>query len=111
MRLGSALQRRTGPLEPLGVTLNAKGLYLRQETFCIISANMNVAQCKMARAGLGLTAGDLAAASGVSLRSVMRFESGGAMKPDTIEALARALVSAGAAFVDMSGKVGVLVKP
>jgi len=72
---------------------------------------MNVAQCKMARAGLGMTAGDLAAASSVSLRSVMRFESGESMKPDTVEALARALVAAGASFVDMSGKFGVLVKP
>ena len=84
---------------------------MRQEPFCIISATMNVAQCKMARAGLGMTAVDLAAASGVSLRSVMRFESGEAVKPDTIEALARALVAAGASFVDMSGKVGVMVKP
>lgn len=101
--------RAASPL--LAVTINDRDGPLRQEPFCIIGDSMNVAQCKMARAGLGLTVDDLASLAGLSRRSVIRFENGETLKPDSIEAMARALVGAGASFVDMSGKVGVLIKP
>ena len=70
---------------------------------------MNVAQCKMARAGLDMTAAQLAQVAGVSVRSVMRFEAGEAVKPETVDALARALVGAGASFMETNGKRGVLL--
>ncbi len=65
----------------------------------------------MARAGLGWTAQELAEQSGVSVRSVMRFEAGEPMKPETVLEMAKALVAGGAMFADIDGKIGVLLNP
>lgn len=70
---------------------------------------MDVAQCKMARAGLGWSAQELAQKSGVSVRSVMRFEAGEAIRRETVQAMAKALVTGGAMFADIEGKRGVLL--
>ncbi len=64
----------------------------------------------MARAGLGWSISTLAEKSGVSVRSINRFEKGEVVTTDTVETLRRALVDGGASFVDLSGKVGVAVK-
>lgn len=65
----------------------------------------------MARAAIGWSLDELAARSQVARRSIARFEKGETVTPDTIEKLRAALVAGGATFLDMSGKVGVLVKP
>jgi transcriptional regulator with XRE-family HTH domain len=70
---------------------------------------MNVIQCRMARAGLGLTLDDLAAASGVARRTIAKFENGGNVLPEKVEALRAALVAAGAEFINGGKSVGVRV--
>lgn len=70
---------------------------------------MNIAQCRMARAGLGWSLDDLAAQSGIARRTVARFEAGEPVKLETVEALRSALVKGGAVFVEQAGKLGVLI--
>ncbi len=63
------------------------------------------AQCKMARAALGLGVRELATLAGVSAMTVTRFEnghSGGA--PDTLAAIRAALEAAGVIFVAENGE-------
>jgi transcriptional regulator with XRE-family HTH domain len=57
-------------------------------------------QCRMARAALGLGVRELAAAAKVSIDTVARFERGDELKERTIEALQRALESAGVEFTN-----------
>lgn len=64
---------------------------------------MNAAQCKMARAGLGWRAQDLADRAGVGYATVARFESGSDIASDSLEKLVAALADAGAQIVP-SGK-------
>lgn len=70
---------------------------------------MMIAQCRMARAGLGWTVADLAREAKVAVRTVARFEGGEPVQPDTNEKLRSALVRGGAVMVEQSGKIGVLV--
>lgn len=71
---------------------------------------MNVIQCKMARAGLGWSIDDLAAAVGtVSRRTVAKFEAGGPVSSATVEALRQCLVRHGAEFVNGGKSIGVRV--
>lgn len=77
----------------------------------LIVQGMNVAQCRMARAGLGWSLDDLAARSGVGRRTLAKYEAGGNVLPAMVEALRRALIDAGAVLVEQAGMVGVLVKP
>ena len=72
---------------------------------------MDLTLCRMARAGLNWSAQTLAIHAGVSVRTVLRFEAGDTVTLETVEALRSALVEGGVLFVEMSGKVGVLVKP
>lgn len=71
---------------------------------------MTIKQCRMARAALGWSLDELAAQSKVARRSIARFEKGEIVTPETVEKLRASLVAGGATFLDMSGKVGVLVK-
>jgi ribosome-binding protein aMBF1 (putative translation factor) len=57
-------------------------------------------QCRMARGALGMGVRDLAAAAKVSVDTVLRFERGDELKGRTIEALRRALESAGVEFTN-----------
>jgi transcriptional regulator with XRE-family HTH domain len=57
-------------------------------------------QVRMARAALGLGIRDLAAVAKVSVDTVARFERGEELKERTLEALQRALESAGVEFTD-----------
>ena len=57
-------------------------------------------QCRMARAALGLGVRDLAAAAKVSIDTVARFERGEELKERTVEALQRALETAGVEFTN-----------
>ena len=60
-------------------------------------------QCKMARAALGLGVRELAAAAKVSIDTVARFERGDELKERTIDALQRALETAGVELIDENG--------
>jgi transcriptional regulator with XRE-family HTH domain len=57
-------------------------------------------QCKMARVALDLGVRDLAKLAKVAPATVSRFEAGEELKPRTIEAMQRALESAGAEFTN-----------
>ena len=56
------------------------------------------AHAKAARAFLNWTAADLAAESGVGAATVRRWESGNAVRADSVQAIFDALVNAGVAF-------------
>lgn len=71
---------------------------------------MNVKQCRMARAGLEWTLDNLAGASGVSRRTVAKFEAGETVAPETVAKLQAALIAGGAAFTNGGGRIGVSVK-
>lgn len=77
----------------------------------LIVQGMIVAQCRMARAALGWSLDKLAAESGVGRRTLAKYEAGGNVMPDTVEALRRALIDGGAVLVEQAGMVGVLVRP
>lgn len=70
---------------------------------------MNVTQCKMARAGLGWSLDDLAANSGVSRRTIAKFETGGNVLPDRVEALRQCFVGAGVEFINGGKSIGAKV--
>jgi transcriptional regulator with XRE-family HTH domain len=61
---------------------------------------MKPAQCKMARAGLGLGVRELADLAKVSTNTITRFEAGDELKPRTVEAIQRALEAAGVEFTN-----------
>jgi len=65
---------------------------------------ITVAQCKMARAGLGWNIGQLATRSQVGIATVARFEVGRANPiPATMAAIQRALEAAGIEFLPDNG--------
>lgn len=76
----------------------------------IWSITMNATQCKMARAGVGWRAQDLAIAAGVGYATVARFEAGAAIAPESLAKLVQALEGAGAMFLAGKGRVGVSVE-
>ncbi len=65
----------------------------------------------MARAGLGWTVDDLAGAAGISRRTVLRFEKGDNVQPETVQSMRHALEAAGVLFMDRGKLTGVLVEP
>jgi len=68
---------------------------------------MNVTQCRMARAALDWTLDELARRSGVSRRTIVKFERGGNVLPENMETLRATLVSAGVAFTNGGKRAGV----
>ena len=65
----------------------------------------------MARAGLGLSVRELADMAQVSTNTVTRMESGEDLKPRTVNALSRALETAGIEFIpENGGGAGVRLK-
>ena len=65
----------------------------------------------MARAGLGLSVRELADMAQVSTNTVTRMESGEDLKPRTVNALSRALETAGVEFIpENGGGAGVRLK-
>jgi transcriptional regulator with XRE-family HTH domain len=70
---------------------------------------MNVAQCRMARAGLDWTLDDLADASGVARRTIAKFEAGGNVLPEKVEALRQCFVGQGVEFIN-GKRTGVSVR-
>jgi len=71
---------------------------------------MEVTQCRMARAALGWSLDDLARESGVGRRTIAKFEGGGSVVPETVDRIAAAFVSAGVAFINETGRVGVTTR-
>jgi transcriptional regulator with XRE-family HTH domain len=72
---------------------------------------MNVVQCRMARAALGWTLDDLATASGVSRRTIARFEAGEPVLTPRVQTLRRAFEAAGILFIDSGRLTGAVVPP
>lgn len=70
---------------------------------------MNAKQSKMARAGLGWSASDLANAAGLGYATVARFESGGTVADGSREEMRKALEKAGAQFTQRGGRIGASV--
>jgi transcriptional regulator with XRE-family HTH domain len=68
---------------------------------------MNRTQCKMARAALGWSVDDLAREAGLSRRTILRFEGGESVAPDTVETLRARLVREGIAFENGGKRAGV----
>ncbi|WP_214471055.1 helix-turn-helix transcriptional regulator [Mesorhizobium sp. dw_380] len=64
---------------------------------------MNAAQCKMARAAIGLGVRELATKAEVSPNTIARLERGEAMREGTVEAIRRALEAAGVEFIPENG--------
>jgi predicted transcriptional regulator len=58
------------------------------------------AQCRAARALLGMTQSALAAAAGVSAIVIMRFEKGSDPRASTVNAIERALINAGVVLIE-----------
>lgn len=65
----------------------------------------------MARAALGWSLDDLAAASGVSRRTLARFEAGESVQPARVKALRHALEAEGILFIDSGRLMGGVIPP
>lgn len=72
---------------------------------------MNVRQCRMARAALDWSQQDLAAASGVSARTVIRYEAGEAVLPARVQALRNAFEAKAVLFIDSGHLAGGVIPP
>lgn len=72
---------------------------------------MNVRQCRMARAALDWSQSDLAAASGVSWRTICRFEAREAVLPARVKALRHAFEAEGVLFIDSGKLAGGVIPP
>jgi transcriptional regulator with XRE-family HTH domain len=72
---------------------------------------MNVSQCRMARAALNWSQQDLAVASGVSARTVIRFEVGESVLPARVKALRHAFEAQGVLFIDNGRMAGGVIPP
>ena len=68
---------------------------------------MNITQSKMARAALGWSLDELARAAGIAPRTVAKFETGGNVMPETVEAMRKAFVAQGVDFTNSAKRVGV----
>lgn len=65
----------------------------------------------MARAALDWTLDQLAAASGVSRRTILRFEQGETVQPEKSRAMRRALEGQGIEFLDGGPMAGGVIPP
>jgi DNA-binding XRE family transcriptional regulator len=72
---------------------------------------MNVRQCRMARAALDWSQHDLAKASGVSWRTISRFEAGESILPKRVHALREAFEAARVVFIDSGRFAGGVLPP
>jgi transcriptional regulator with XRE-family HTH domain len=68
---------------------------------------MNVTQCRMARAALGWSIGRLSKEAGIGERTAAKFEAGGNVEPETLEAMRSALVRHGIGFTNGGKRAGV----
>ncbi len=76
------------------------------------SALIYPVQCRMARVAVGWGVRELAAASGLAMDTVVRFEQGATLRPRTVEAIRNALEDAGIVFIgENGGGPGVRMRP
>lgn len=68
---------------------------------------MNVTQCRMARAAIGWSLDDLAQHSGVSRRTIAKYEAGGNVLPHLRENLRSVFVRHGIEFINGGRRIGV----
>ena len=74
------------------------------------NCHMQIIQCRMARSGLRWSLSDLAEQSGVSRRTIARFELGGRVSAESREAMRRTLEGAGAKFIEDDQTIGVVLE-
>jgi transcriptional regulator with XRE-family HTH domain len=67
---------------------------------------LNIIQCRMARTALDWSLQDLADASGVSRRTIARFEGGESVLPARVQALRHAFEAEGVLFIDSGQLAG-----
>ena len=79
--------------------------------FCRKPAELNVVQCRMARAALDWSRDELAAASGVSVRTIARFEAGEDVLPTRVQKMRRGFEEYGVLFIDAGRLAGGVVPP
>ena len=72
---------------------------------------MNVRQCRMARAALDWSQQDLATNSGVSARTVIRYEAGESVLPARVQAMRVAIEEKGVLFIDSGQMAGGVIPP
>lgn len=65
----------------------------------------------MARAALDWSLAELSAASGVSKRTILRFEKGVSVLPETVKAVRHAFEKEGVLFVDNGRMTGGVIPP
>lgn len=71
---------------------------------CIAAHDLQPVQCRMARAALGWSLNELAAAAGVNRKTVLRFEQGESTpRGANAEAIRRAFEAAGVRFAEEGG--------
>lgn len=73
---------------------------------------ITVEQCRAGRALIGWSIGDLAAAAGLGVMTINRFEGGKAVAPASISKIAETLIAAGVVLIEdgaasLSGRAGV----
>ena len=71
----------------------------------VVVDTLTAAQCRMARAGLGLSVTDAARASLVSRASIIRFENGSDLKSVLRQALRAAFEKRGAVFTQVGVEI------
>jgi transcriptional regulator with XRE-family HTH domain len=74
-----------------------------------LSDKISAAQARMARAALEWSLDDVAAASGVSRRTVLRLEQGESLQTRNVDAIRRAYEAAGLRFLDEGADAGAVV--
>ena len=72
---------------------------------------MNVRQCRMARAALDWSQRDLAKASGVSARTVIRYEAGESILSPQVQRLRKSFEENGIVFIEYGAMAGGVVPP
>jgi transcriptional regulator with XRE-family HTH domain len=65
----------------------------------------------MARAALEWSLAELSAASGISRRTILRFEKGETVMPATVKAMRNALEAEGTLFIDSGRMAGGVIPP
>lgn len=92
-----------GPIVPL--LLPVKGV-------AIAALDLLPVQCRMARAALGWSLDDLAAAAGVNRKTILRYEQGSTLpRSGNLEAIRDAFETAGLRFIDGGPNTGGVVPP
>jgi transcriptional regulator with XRE-family HTH domain len=72
---------------------------------------LNIIQCRMARTALDWSLQDLADTSGVSRRTVARFEAGETVLPVRVQAIRHAFEAKGVLFIDSGRFRGGVIPP